>query len=313
MNTTVSATVPRASGHITNQTREWIWGYICILPWLLGFLIFTAGPMVFSFYLSFFKADYLTASVFVGLQNYWTMFFDPIEFWMLALRNTAVYAFTSVPINVVLALLIAILLNQKVKGLALWRTIFYLPAVVQGVAVSLLWIWLFHPNYGPISGFLRSIGIQNPPLWIWSEEWAMPAMVIMSTWGVGGSMIIFLAGLQGVPQSLYDAASIDGAGNWGRFRFVTLPMMTPTLFFSVIMGLIGAWQMFSQSYIMTQGGPNNATLTAVLLIYRKAFEQFKLGYASALAWVLFVIILVFSLLVIRSSTAWVYYEGELAK
>ena len=312
MRTPAMAAVRRAPFRLTQRTRESLWGYICISPWILGFLIFTAGPVVFSFYLSFFKADYLTESVFVGLGNYAAMF-GPYEFWLVALRNTAVYAFTSVPIHVVLALLIALLLNQQVKGLALWRTIFYLPSVVQGVAVSLLWIWLFHPNYGPISGALRALGVQNPPLWIWSEEWAMPALVIMSTWGVGGSMIIYLAGLQGISQSYYDSASIDGAGAWGRFRHITLPMMTPTVFFSLIMGIIGAWQMFAQSYVATGGGPNNATLTAVLLIYRKAFEQFKLGYASALAWSLFVLILIFTLLILRSSTAWVYYEGELAK
>ena len=312
MNTTVPSTAPGSRLHLSQQKQEWLWGYVCMSPWFLGFLIFTLGPMLFSFYLSFFQADYLTESVFVGFGNYQKLLFEN-ELWPIALRNTAVYAFTSVPLHVVLALMVAMLLNQQVKALALFRTIFYLPAVVQGVAVSLLWIWLFHPNYGPISGFLKAIGIRNPPLWIWSEDWAMPALVLMSTWGIGGSMIIFLAGLQGVPQSLYDAASIDGAGSFRSFRHITLPMMTPTIFFSLIMGLIGAWQMFSESYIMTQGGPNNATLTAVLLIYRKAFQQFQLGYASAMAWILFIIIIIFSLFVIRSSAMWVYYEGELVK
>jgi len=302
----------RASSYLTEKTREAIAGYVCILPWLLGFLLFTAGPMVYSLFLSLYKANFLTESVFVGLENYRHLLFE-YGLWGTALRNTAFYAFVSVPLNVVLAMMLAILLNQNVRGLAVWRTIFYMPSVVQGVAVSLLWIWLFHPQYGPISGVLRAIGIRNPPLWIWSEEWAMPALIIMSTWGIGGSMIIFLAGLQGVPQSLYDAASIDGADVLQRFRHITLPMMTPTVFFSLVMGLIGAWQMFTQSFVMTEGGPNNATLTAVMLIYRKAFQEFYMGYASAMAWVLFVIILSFTLLVFRSSTAWVYYEGELAK
>jgi len=302
----------RGSFYITQRAREEIAGYLCILPWLLGFLLFTAGPMVYSQFLSYYQANFLTESVFVGLDNYRHLLLQ-YKLWGIALRNTATYAFVAVPLHVVLAMMLAMLLNQQVKGLAVWRTIFYLPAVVQGVAVSLLWIWLFHPNFGPISGALRTIGITNPPLWIWSEEWAMPALIIMSTWGVGGSMIIYLAGLQGVPQSFYDAASIDGADVFQRFRHITLPMMTPTIFFSLVMGLIGAWQMFTQSFVMTQGGPNNATLTAVLLIYRKAFQEFYMGYASAMAWVLFVIILFFTLLVFRSSAAWVYYEGELAR
>jgi multiple sugar transport system permease protein len=303
---------PKSPLHLTQRTWEAFWGYICILPWVLGFLIFLAGPMVFSLRLSFFNADYITKSVYVGLGNYQRMF-SSSEIWLLALRNTAVYTFSSVPLHVVLALLVAILLNQQVRGLAFWRTIFYLPAVVQGVAVSVLWIWLFNPDYGPINGMLKLVGVHNPPLWIWSENWAMPALVLMSTWGVGGSMIVFLAGLQGVPQHLYDAASIDGAGIWQRFRHVTLPMMTPTIFFSLIMGLIGAWQTFTTSYVMTDGGPNNATLTAALLIYRRAFRQFQFGYASALAWVLLAVILVFTLLGIRSAAGWVYYEGEVAK
>ena len=309
MSATAQPSPRRRPFHLNEKTRESIAGYICIFPWILGFLIFTAGPMVYSQYLSYFKASFLKESVFIGFDNYKKLLFE-YDLWGKALANTAYYAFVAVPLNVVCALLIAILLNQEVKGLAVWRTVFYLPAVVQGVAVSLLWIWLFHPNFGPISGALKALGVRKPPLWIWSEEWAMPALIIMSTWGVGGSMIIFLAGLQGVPQSFYDAASIDGAGVFGRFRHITLPMMTPTIFFSLVMGLIGAWQMFAQSFVMTEGGPNNATLTAVLLIYRKAFHEFYMGFASAMAWVLFVIIMTFTLLVFRSSAAWVYYEAE---
>ena len=308
MEATTAAPSRRTRLHLTQRTREAFAGYGFILPWLLGFVIFSVGPMVYSMYLSFFNADYLTESTYVGLTNYGQLFLED-ELWTKALRNTGVYAFVSVPLHIVLALLIAMLLNQKVKALAVWRTIFYMPAVVQGVAVSLLWVWLFHPNYGPISGALRAVGIRNPPLWIWSEEWAMPAMIIMSTWGIGSLMIIFLAGLQGVPQSLYDAARIDGAGIWNGFRHITVPMMTPTIFFSLLMGLIGAWQMFTQSFIMTQGGPNNATLTAVLLIYRRAFQQFHFGYASGMAWVLFAIILILTLLTLKSSASWVYYEG----
>ena len=312
MSTAIVRPRRRERVRLTEKAREGIAGYVCIFPWLLGFLLFTAGPMVYSMFLSFHKASLLQESVYLGLDNYRRLLFE-YKLWGIALKNTAYYAFVAVPVNVVLAMLLAMLLNEKVKGLAVWRTIFYLPAVVQGVAVSLLWIWLFHPNFGPISGILRAVGIRKPPLWIWSEEWAMPALMIMSSWGVGGSMIIYLAGLQGVSQSYYDAASIDGADAVQRFRHITLPMMTPTIFFSLVMGLIGAWQMFAQSFVMTQGGPNNRTLTAVLLIYRKAFIDFQMGLASAMSWILFVIILSFTVVVFRSSAAWVYYEGELAR
>lgn len=293
------------------RTREEIAGYLFILPWLLGFLIFTAGAMIYSLYLSFFNADFMTEFIFTGLDNYQRMFAED-DLWLKAIGNTAYFSLVSVPLLTVLALLIALLLNQKVVGLSIFRTIYYLPSVVQGVAVAILWVWLFHPDFGPINGLLKIFGIPGPA-WLSTEEWAMPAIIIMSLWGVGGSMIIFLAGLQGIPQSFYDAAEIDGAGAWSCFWHITLPMMTPTLFFSLVLGLIGSLQMFTQAYVMTRGGPNNATLTYVMHIYNKGFQQFDFGYASALAWVLFMIILLLTLLIMKSSSLWVYYEGELRK
>jgi multiple sugar transport system permease protein len=293
------------------RAREEIAGYLFILPWLTGFLVFTAGAMLYSLYLSFYDVDFLSKFEFVGLANYAQMLFTD-ELWPKAIGNTAYYAFVAVPLMTILALLIALLLNQKVIGLSIFRTIYYLPSVVQGVAVAILWVWLFHPEFGPINGLLGLFGISGP-LWLATEEWAMPAIIIMSLWGVGGSMIIFLAGLQGISQSLYDAAEIDGAGPLSCFWHITVPMMTPTIFFSLILGLIGSFQMFTQAYVMTRGGPNNATLTYVMHIYNKGFKQFYFGYASALAWVLFIIILVFTLLILKSSTTWVYYEGELKK
>jgi multiple sugar transport system permease protein len=293
------------------RAREELAGYLFILPWLIGFLVFTAGAMIYSLYLSFFEADFLSQFTFVGLANYAQMLFSD-ELWPKAIRNTAYFAFVSVPLLTSLALLIALLLNQKVIGLSILRTIYYLPSVVQGVAVAILWVWLFHPEFGPINGLLRVVGLPGPT-WLSSSTWAMPAIIMMSLWGVGGSMIIFLAGLQGIPQSLYDAAAIDGAGSLRSFWHITIPMMTPTIFFSLILGLIGSFQMFTQAYVMTRGGPNNATLTYVMLIYNKGFQQFHFGYAAALAWVLFIIILVFTLLILKSSTVWVYYEGELRK
>jgi multiple sugar transport system permease protein len=293
------------------RAREEIAGYLFILPWLIGFLVFTAGAMVYSLYLSFFEVDFLSEFNFIGLKNYTQMLFED-ELWPKAISNTAYFAFISVPLMTTVALLIAMLLNQKVIGLSIFRTIYYLPSVVQGVAVAILWIWLFHPEYGPINGVIEFFGLPGPA-WLTTEEWAMPAIIIMALWGVGGSMVIFLAGLQGISQSLYDAAEIDGAGPLSCFWHITIPMMTPTIFFSLILGLIGSFQMFTQAYVMTRGGPNNATLTYVMHIYNKGFNQFYFGYASALAWVLFLIILVFTLLILKSSTVWVYYEGELKK
>lgn len=293
------------------RAREEIAGYLFILPWLLGFLIFTAGAMIYSLYLSFYDVDFLSKFEFVGLANYANMLGGD-ELWLKAMINTAYYSLVAVPLMTAIALLIALLLNQKVVGLSIFRTIYYLPSVVQGVAVAILWVWLFHPEYGPINGLLGLFHIPGPA-WLSSEQWAMPGIIIMSLWGVGGSMIIFLAGLQGIPQSLFDAAEIDGAGSLACFWHITIPMMTPTIFFSIVLGLIGALQMFTQAYVMTRGGPNNATLTYVMYIYNKGFNQFYFGYASALAWMLFVIILVLTLLILKSSSAWVYYEGELKK
>ncbi len=304
-------TVPTKRRRLGMRAREEIAGYLFIMPWLLGFLIFTAGAMLYSLYLSFFKADFLSEFSFVGLANYAQMLFED-DLWPKSIRNTAYYSFVSVPLLTILALLIALLLNQKVLGLSIFRTIYYLPSVVQGVAVAILWVWLFHPEYGPINGLLGVFGLSGPA-WLSTEQWAMPAIIIMSLWGVGGSMIIFLAGLQGIPQSLYDAAEIDGAGPLSCFWNITVPMMTPTIFFSLILGMIGSFQMFTQAYVMTRGGPNNATLTYVMHIYNKGFRQFHFGYASALAWVLFLLILLLTVLILKSSSAWVYYEGELKK
>jgi len=293
------------------RTRENIAGYLFIMPWIIGFLVFVAGAMLYSFGLSFFNADMMSAPEFIGAENYRKLLVQDELAW-IALRNTAYYTFVNVPLHVLLALLVAALLNQRILGLSVFRTIYYLPSVVSGVAVAILWIWLLHPDFGVINGFLGLFGVVGPQ-WLYSESWAMPALILMSLWGIGGSMVIFLAGLQGVPQSLYDAAKVDGANAVTTFRYVTVPLITPTIFFSLVMGIISSFQMFTQAYIMTQGGPNNATMTAVMNIYTKGFQQFQFGYASALAWVLFAIILLFTMMIVRSSAAWVYYEGEVRK
>jgi multiple sugar transport system permease protein len=295
---------------LTPRTREALWGIFFISPWLLGFLVFVGGAMIASLVMSLFETDLMTPSQFVGLKHFGKALQS--ELVHKALINTAYYSFTMVPAGTIVALMIAVALNQHVKGLSVYRMIYYLPAVVSGVAVSMLWAWLYDPDFGLINGFLASVGIQGPR-WIHSEVWAMPSMIIMGLWSSGASMLIFLAGLQSIPTTLYEAAKIDGANAWHSFWNVTIPMLTPTIFFSLIMRIIGSWQVFTQSYVMTEGGPNNATLTMVLHLYNKGFTQLHFGYASALAWLLFTIILIFTALVFRSSALWVYYEGEIKK
>ncbi|MCL4545957.1 MAG: sugar ABC transporter permease [Chloroflexi bacterium] len=292
---------------LREHQREAVAGYLFILPAVLGILLFTAGPMLASLYLSFTKYD-LVHVKWVGLFNYQFMASDPL-FWR-SLRVTVTYTIFAVPLGLVAGLTVAMLLNQKIKALSLYRTIFYLPALIGGVAISLLWMWIFNPQFGALNWLLSLIGIKGPQ-WIFSPTWVIPSFVLMSLWGVGGGMIIYLAGLQGIPTDLYDAASIDGAGAVRSFRSVTLPMLTPVLFFNLVIGIIGSFQIFTQAYVMTAGGPENASLFYVLYLYQNAFQYFYMGYASALAWVLFLIVIVLTAIVFRSSPMWVFYEGEL--
>lgn len=287
------------------STREAIFGYIFILPWIIGFLVFTAGPMIASFVISLYRTDFLTTTEFVGFQWYESLWIDTLVH--KALFNTAYYAFVMVPFSTLVALLIAVLLNQSVRGQSFWRTVYYLPSVVSGVAVAILWKWLYQPDIGLLNSILWRFGIEGPR-WIFSQEWAMPSVIIMALWGSGGAMLIFLAGLRGIPTSLYEAAKIDGAGPVRSFFAVTIPLLTPTILFNVVLNIIASWQVFTQVLIMTAGGPNNATLTMVLHLYNTGFSSFLFGYASAQAWALFLAILVFVLLAIRSSSSWVQYD-----
>jgi len=297
----------RLGGSSSQKRQDLITAYLCLLPWLIGFLAFVVGPMLFSLGLSFYESDLLTTNYFVGLDNYQELFQEEL-FWQ-SLKVTFIYAFAAVPLGTALALSIATLLNQKIAGLGVWRTIYYLPTVISGVAVSLLWLQIFNPRAGLINNFLSLFGIQGPA-WLYDSTWALPSLIIMSVWGVGANILLYLAGLQSIPTPLYEAATIDGANAWHRFRHVTIPMLSPTIFFNVTISLIGAFQFFTQPLLMTKGGPNNATLSMVLFLYNKAFKQIRFGYASALAWVLFAIIISFTLLFQYSSKRWVYYEGE---
>lgn len=292
------------------RKRESIEGYLFVAPLLVGLIVFTAGPMLASLAISFCKYDIFSAPKFIGLGNYRELFRDPL-FWQ-SLKVTAIYSFVSVPLGLTLGLAVAILMNQKIRGIAIFRTIYYLPAVVSGVAVALLWIWIFDPTYGLGNVVLKAFGLP-PVAWLSDTRTALPSLILMSLWGVGGGMVIYLAGLQSVPQHLYEAASLDGANVVQKFRHVTIPMLTPVIFYNLIMGIIGSFQVFTQAFVMTNGGPVNSTLFYVLYLFRQAFNYFHMGYASAMAWVLFVIILVLTMLVFKSSAMWVYYEGERRK
>lgn len=291
-----------------DRTQEVLAGYFVVSPAVLGFLIFALGPVAASFYLSFTDYD-LGQMHFIGLRNYATMLFKDPLFWQ-SLKVTFVYTVFSVPIGLIAGFSVALLLNQKVHLLSVFRTVYYLPALVGGVAASMVWLWLFSRDFGLLNFFLSLVGIRGPS-WLGDPTWVMPAFIVMSLWGVGGPMLIYLAGLQGIPSELYDAAKVDGAGWAGRLWHITIPMMTPVIFFNLVMGIIGTFQVFTQAYVMTSGGPENATLFYVLYLYQNGWQYFKMGYASALAWVLFLVILVFTILVFRSSPAWVYYEGEI--
>lgn len=289
------------------KKQQALWGLALISPWLIGFLIFTAGPMLTSLYLSFCKYDLHTLT-FVGGKNYEVLLTrDPLFY--KSLTNTMLYVLFSVPLGLTGSLLIAVLLNQKVKGLPIFRTMFYLPSLVPAVASSLVWLWVFHPDAGILNYGLSKLGIKGPA-WLMDPKTALSSLVLMSLWGIGGGrMLIFLAGLQGISDELYEAAQLDGAKGWASFRHITLPMLSPTIFFNLILGIIGSFQVFTSAYIMTGGGPDNATLMYVLYLYNNAFRYFKLGKASAMAWILFAILLAFTLVQFKNASKWVYYEG----
>lgn len=287
--------------------REAFYGYLFILPWLIGFLALRFGPMLASLFLSFTEYDILSAPQFIGFANYVKMFTEDPSFWD-SLRVTLTYAIFSVPIGLALSLGIALLLNQNVPGIAVWRTIYYLPSVVSGVAVAMLWVWLFHSQFGLFNLALSLIGIDGPS-WLSDPDWALTALVIMSFWTIGGGMVINLAGLQGIPTEMYEAASLDGANAWHRFWSVTLPMMSPVLFFNLVMGVIETFQYFTNAFVMTNGGPGRATLFYNLYLFQNAFRFYKMGYASALAWVMLLIILLLTVGIFKSSPYWVYYES----
>ena len=292
----------------TNRQRETFYGWLFALPAIIGSVVFDIGPMVASILISFTEWNGVTPPKWIGLSNYEEIMFRD-DLFMLSLRITTIFAFVSIPLNLVTGFLLALLLNQKIRGQALMRTLYYLPSIVPLVAVAALWRWIFLKRFGLLDIGLAMMGIQAPD-WLGDPQWVLPAFIVMGLWGVGGGMLINLAGLQGIPTDLYDAASIDGANALQRLINVTIPMMTPLILFNLVMGIIGGLQVFVVAFVMTGGGPSNASLFYMLHLYRNAFEYFRLGYGSSLALILFLYIIVLSALVFRSSTAWVYYEGH---
>ena len=294
----------RASGV---QRAEWRDGWLFALPFLLGVLIFWLGPMLYSLFLVTQDWDMLSPPQYVGLENIRRAIEDPLV--SKSLYNTAFYTFIGVPLQLLVALLLAFALNQSLRGQSIYRTIFYLPAITPAVAFAVVWMQIFNADFGVFNTILRAFGLPGLK-WLFDPDIAKPAFILMSLWTVGPQMVIFLAGLQSVPLELLEAAEIDGASSWQRFRRVTMPMLSPIIFFNLIIGVIGSFQVFTNAFIMTNGGPQNATLFVVLYIYLNGFRFFKMGYAATLAWAIFGIIMFFTFLQFVFANRWVYYEGK---
>jgi multiple sugar transport system permease protein len=289
------------------ESREAIWFHVFIAPWLLGFLIFVLLPMVASLFFSFTRYNALNPPQWIGFKNFGLLADDPI-FWK-SMRVTFLYTAISVPLGMVVSLFLAMLLNLRVPGMRAIRTIYYLPSILPAVVTGLVWVWLFSVDFGLLNYILYLLTGLKGPNWLGSERWVMPATIISGLWGIGGGVLILLAALQNVPQELYEAAELDGAGVIARFFNVTLPMISSVVLYNLIIGIIGSLQTFARIYVLTGGGPNYASYFYNLYIYDNAFSYLKLGLASAQAWILFVIIMILTYLALRTSGRWVYYAG----
>lgn len=297
------------------KRKEVKWFWIFVSPAVAGFVILTLGPMIVSFYLSLTKYNMIDPPQYIGFKNYTYLALYEPTFWV-SLKVTLLFTVMCVPLgSFIVPLFLALLLNMKIRAIGVFRTIYFLPSILPAVASGIIWVWIFNPRYGLLNNLLERVGIEGPA-WIYSTAWALPALVIMATWAFGGAMLIFLAGLQGIPRSLYEAAEIDGAGLWQRFRNITLPALSPVIFFNLIMGIIAAMKVFDQAFVFGMagpglaGGPGRSTLFFVLNLYQKAFSYFHMGLASAMAWILFVLILILTLVNFWARRLWVYYETE---
>ena len=289
------------------KSRENLTGYLFIAPWLIGFLVFTLGPFIQSFYLSFTRYNIVQPPKFIGLANYRMMLFDDELFWK-SLWVTIRFALCSVPMVLVVGVLLALLLNSNVKGIAAFRTIFYLPSIIPSVATTSIFMWILNPQVGMVNQILDLIGIKGPA-WLSDPTWTPWSLVFMSVWGAGGSMVIYLAGLKDIPTYLYEAATLDGAGPIQKLKAVTLPMLSPVIFFNLVMGIIGTFQFFTQAFMISkgQGGPEDSTMFYALYMFQRSWKYMDMGYGSAMAWVLFVLIIFITAVIFRSHTRWVHY------
>lgn len=293
--------------HITE--KQSFWGYVFVSPWLLGFLIFGLYPIIMSIYYSLCQYDVLRIPQFIGLDNYKELLFNDDYFWV-SIYNTLFYLVFRTPFVIIGSLLLAVLVDNSIKGMKFFRTVYFTPSIISGVILSVLWMWLLNPEYGLINNALGYFGIQGP-LWLIDPNWSKPALILMSVWSIGGGrMLVFLAALQGVPKHLYEAVEIDGGGWWAKFKNVTIPHISPIIFLWTIIEVIFALQVFVEAYVMTKGGPLNSTLFYNLYLYNKAFDDFQMGYSSALAWILFVITMILTYIQFRVSKKWVHYAGE---
>nr|WP_200870014.1 sugar ABC transporter permease [Cytobacillus firmus] len=295
---------------LSRQTRENIFGYLFISPWIIGFLGLTLGPLLFSLFASFTDYNITSRMNFIGLDNFKRMFTID-DLFKTSLWNTLYYVLFSVPLTTAGAIFLSVLLNQKVKGMKFFRTLYYLPAILSGVAVYFLWMQLLSPSTGLVNTFLAWFGIEGPA-WLFDPEWTKPALLLMKMWSVGGGMLLYLASLQGVSNSLYEAADLDGAGVMQKFIYITLPMISPIIFFDVLTSTIGSFQIFQEAYVMTEngsGGPGNSLLFYNLHMWNNAFEVFDMGYASAMAWLLFIVVMILTIINMKIGKKWVHYEG----
>lgn len=304
MNKSVHGIV-RSKNKIINEN---VLGWLMASPWLLGFCFFMLGPILVSVYVSFTNYSLLASPKFIGMGNYTKMFSQDPQVWK-SMWITTYYSIVAVPLQLILGFFLAFLLNRKIRGLSFFRTLFYLPTIISGVAIGLLWRQIFNPDFGILNHIMDLIfGIRNIE-WLNNEQLVIPSLILMSLWGVGKTMVVNLSGLQSIPTSLYESAEIDGCTSLKSIFYITIPMMTPIIFLNLVTGLIASFQTFTNAYVMTGGGPNKASLFYMLYLYQNAFQNFRMGYASALSWLLFLYVFILTLIVFKSSSYWVYYEG----
>jgi multiple sugar transport system permease protein len=276
------------------------------MPWIIGMLVFTLYPILASFYYSFTQYDVVSSPRFIGLENFRVLLLEDKQYHK-AILNTVFYAFLAIPLGMLVSFSVALLLNMKVRGMAAFRTVFYLPSILPEIAAALLWMWILNTQYGLLNQTLKAVGIK-PIGWLTSPQWTKPSLILISLWAIGSSLVIFLAALQDIPQHLYEAADIDGATPWQKTLNITLPMITPTIFFNLVLGIIAATQYFTTSFVILGAGPLESTRFYMYHLYQNAFRYFKMGYASAMALILFLFVLMVTIILFKTSGRWVYYE-----